>query len=106
MTIKVEKTSAPYGAAFAPAPSAGSAWFNIQLIGLVETRNMTAPVAAGTLFTFVITLNFIPDATGAFPAGDQYNITITGAVSGVFREPLPPTPAEGAVIARAYNFTT
>jgi len=54
----------------------------------------------------VITLNFIPDATGAFPAGDQYNITITGAVSGVFREPLPPTPAEGAVIARAYNFTT
>jgi len=77
INVTVQKSAAPYqasvsdliGAAWAPKPAPN---------GLVARGSFTSPAAAQSTVSMAIDCDFIPDATGSFPPGDRYDITIQG----------------------------
>ena len=101
VTVDLLKTVAPYlasvsdliGASWAPKPAPA---------GLIAKGAFEAPPAAGSIVTFNVVFEFVPDATGAYPPGDTYSITICGRPTEQTRVetvgPPPPQP-------RNYLFT-
>jgi hypothetical protein len=82
VTIKVTKTLSPFAATFAPLVGSSLDSATLSPAGLTETNVFTAPSTVGLTVTATILYDFIPDDTGAFTPGDQYDQTVTGSAGG------------------------
>jgi hypothetical protein len=71
-------------------------WVNISSDG----RSFVAPGTPGLVFGFAIVFDFETDSEAAS------TVMISGATSGTFEEPLPPTGSEPQPALRTYMFVT
>ena len=102
ITVTVKKTVGALNAAFSELHHTDQQWTSISSPNAAtQVRTFKAP-SASQVFFFVIVFNFVPDATGAFAANDQYEVTISGSASGGFQDvPIGPDPP---VTSRTYEF--
>jgi len=98
--VKNEKAVAPYAAAFSDLIH--SSWDSVvHPNALTEIRTFTAPSTVGSMATFGIFFDFIPDAQGNHAPTDQYTVTISGQTGAPVPpdQVFPPPPAH-----RSYAF--
>lgn len=77
ITVSIQKAAAPFSAT--PSDLIGSVWSPKPdpQGGLAANGAFVAPSAGGTV-TMTILFDFIPAADGSTPAGDRYDLRITG----------------------------
>jgi hypothetical protein len=89
ITVVVTKKFASFAATFTPLKTVGLAGVGASWDGeaaspdgLTVTNTFTAPPTPGVTVIATIIFDFKPDSSGAFIAGDKYDLRVTGSQGG------------------------
>jgi hypothetical protein len=101
ITVQIQKASAPFQASVSDLTGPIVWRTKPNVSGLVCSADFTGPSVSGSLVSFTVDCDFLPEADGSFIPNDRYIVTIRGRVGEQTRtETLFPPPLQ----SRSYLF--